>query len=147
MTIEKHVATTQEVAIHAGARLRARVLSLISAALEKSGMNQVALAKLLGVRKGAVNQVFKGNGNVRIETLSQYLAALGYEVDLSLVQYGEIDRARQERRAPRTVTATIRDHDRLNAPHVVAITEVKVDRPRPMNEARSILVSPRAVES
>lgn len=44
-----------------------------------------AVPKKLAVRKSAVNQVFKGDGNVRITTLAEYLHALGYELRVSVV--------------------------------------------------------------
>lgn len=82
----------------ASARLRRRVLVLLHKALEHSQMNQSDLAKKLGYRRSAVNQVFRGDGNVRIETLAEYLHEMGYELDLQLVNAGEPRRALSERR-------------------------------------------------
>lgn len=61
------------------ARLHRDALNLIHDALEASGMTQVDLAKALGIRKGAVNQVLRGNGNLRLSTLADYLAVLGVQ--------------------------------------------------------------------
>ncbi|WP_423773759.1 helix-turn-helix domain-containing protein [Actinomyces urogenitalis] len=48
-------------------------------------MTQAQLAEVLGVRKSAVNAVFRGNGNLRIDTLAQYLAAMGRRLDVGAV--------------------------------------------------------------
>lgn len=71
------------------ARLRYEVLSLLHSALQKSGISQSELAERLGVRKSAVNQVLRGDGNVRISTLADYLHALDFEVELRLVPVGK----------------------------------------------------------
>lgn len=88
----------------ASARLRRRVLVLLHRALERSGLNQSDLAKKLGYRRSAVNQVFRGDGNVRIETLAEYLHELGYEADIHLVPAGEHRRAFEEGRIVRSVS-------------------------------------------
>jgi transcriptional regulator with XRE-family HTH domain len=85
----------------ASARLRRRVLILLHRALNRSGLSQRDLAKKLGYRRSAVNQVFRGDGNVRIETLAEYLHELGYELDLNLVPAGEHRRALEENRVAR----------------------------------------------
>ena len=82
----------------ASARLRRRVLVLLHRALERSGLTQSELAKKLGYRRSAVNQVFRGDGNVRIETLAEYLHEMGFELDVHLVRAGEPRRAFTERR-------------------------------------------------
>lgn len=82
----------------ASARLRRRVLVLLHRALERAGMNQSELAKKLGYRRSAVNQVFRGDGNVRIETLAEYLYELGFELDAQLVPAGEPRRAAERER-------------------------------------------------
>lgn len=71
------------------ARLRYEVLRVLHLALEKSGQSQSELAGRLGVRKSAVNQVLRGDGNVRISTLADYLHATGYELELRLVPAGK----------------------------------------------------------
>jgi len=63
----------------AGARLRHEVLAALHQALEASGMSKAQLASSLGVRRSAVTGVFKGNGNLRVNTLSQYLFEMGFE--------------------------------------------------------------------
>ena len=95
-----------------GARLRARVLSLLHAALRETGCDQVSLANRLGLRKAAVNAVFNGSGNVTMNTFAEYMGVLGYEVDLVAVELGEIEIAVRERRRPNHVTLTLSDRDR-----------------------------------
>ncbi|MFJ6374152.1 helix-turn-helix domain-containing protein [Pseudarthrobacter oxydans] len=49
----------------------------------RSDIDQKDLAKLVGVTEGRVSQVLHGDGNVHIGTLGRYMAALGYELELS----------------------------------------------------------------
>ena len=98
--------------MRATARLRARVMAILHAAQERSGQNQVMLAKELGIRKSAVHQVLRGNGNLQVDTLGEYLAAMGLEADIVVAECGEFSSARQERRAPRLVVLTLADQDR-----------------------------------
>jgi transcriptional regulator with XRE-family HTH domain len=86
----------------ASARLRREVLKLIHRAHRASGLSQVELARKLGVRKSAVNQVLRGDGNVRITTAAEYLHAMGYEMTVSLVPAGQPRAAVLERRARAT---------------------------------------------
>lgn len=82
----------------AAARLRYEVLGVLHKALDVSGLMQKDLARILGVRKSAVNQVLRGDGNLRINTLAEYLHACGYELTLGLAEAGEPRRAAQEDR-------------------------------------------------
>jgi transcriptional regulator with XRE-family HTH domain len=91
----------------ASARLRYEVLGVLHKALEVSGMSQSDLARRLNLRRSAVNQVFRGDGNVRISTLAEYLYAMGFELDLRLVQAGEPRRAALEGRQPRPAFSAI----------------------------------------
>lgn len=104
------------------ARLRARALALLHGALRQSKIDQVTLARRLGVRKSAVNAVLQGNGNVRINTLAEYMAVMGLEIDMVATELGELDRCLAERRAPRHVVLTLADADRHDShPHHVVI--------------------------
>ena len=77
----------------ASARLRRAVLCALDDALRKSGVaSQSELAKRLGVRRSAVSQVFRSDGNVRVDTLAAYLWELGFELDVTLVPAGELRR-------------------------------------------------------
>lgn len=83
------------------ARLRRSVLVILHRAFKVSGLDsQADLAKRLRVRRSAVNQVFRGDGNVRISTLAEYLHAMGFEADLTLVKAGEMRAAAVENRSP-----------------------------------------------
>jgi transcriptional regulator with XRE-family HTH domain len=84
----------------ASARLRYEVLGALHKALDACGMSQSDLARRMQLRRSAVNQVFRGDGNVRISTLAEYLYSMGYELDLQLVGAGEPRRAELEDRRP-----------------------------------------------
>lgn len=85
----------------AAARLRRRVIQLLHRALILSDVNSKSmLAKKLNIRKSAVSQVFRGDGNLRINTLAEYLYELGFEVNLELVEGGELHRAAIRSSAP-----------------------------------------------
>ncbi|MFI6245172.1 helix-turn-helix domain-containing protein [Streptomyces sp. NPDC051016] len=73
----------------AATRLRREVLRILHRALKASGLTQSQLAERLHVRKSAVSQVFRGDGNLRVNTLAQYLGAMGYELDVRVVEAGE----------------------------------------------------------
>jgi transcriptional regulator with XRE-family HTH domain len=88
----------------AGSRLRRRVVVVLHQALELSRLSQSGLARKLGVRKSAVNQVFRGDGNVRIETLAAYLHEMGFELDVQLVEAGEPRAAAVEGRSARPLS-------------------------------------------
>ena len=72
----------------AAARLRERILGLLHSALRNSGMTQAELAEALNVRRSAVNQVFRGEGNLRVNTIAEYLDTLGYELRVEVVPAG-----------------------------------------------------------
>ncbi len=78
----------------AAARLRREVLVALHQAFAASGLEtQTEIARRLNIRKSAVSQVLRGDGNLRITTLAEYLFALGFELDISLVEAGEPRRA------------------------------------------------------
>jgi len=62
----------------AAARLELRAASLLTLALEASGISQSELADELGVTQGRVSQVLCGDGNLRLSTVARYLRAMGY---------------------------------------------------------------------
>ena len=76
----------------ASARLRQSALHCLDQALQQSGTTQAELARRLGVRRSAVNAVLGGDGNIRMATLAKYLHELGYELDVALVEAGELRR-------------------------------------------------------
>jgi DNA-binding phage protein len=90
----------------AAARLRREVLTALHEAFQASSLgSQSAIARRLGVRRSAVNQVLRGDGNLRINTVAEYLHALGFELDVKLVPAGEPMRAELEAPAPRGARA------------------------------------------
>jgi hypothetical protein len=85
----------------AAARLRRTVILALHKALRASGLeSQSQLAKRLHVRRSAVNQVLRGDGNVRIDTLAEYLYEMGFEVSLAIVAAGELHSAELDNRSP-----------------------------------------------
>ena len=68
----------------ASARLRRQVLRALDEGMASAGLTQAHLARRLGKSRSAVNQVLTGDGNLRIETLAEYLEAMGCEVILSV---------------------------------------------------------------
>jgi transcriptional regulator with XRE-family HTH domain len=85
---ERLMATRKGARALSAGRLRYEILKALHAALEQAGVTQAELSKRLGIRRSAVNQVFNGDGNVRINTLAEYLHELGTELDIQLVPLG-----------------------------------------------------------
>ncbi|MDH6577569.1 helix-turn-helix transcriptional regulator [Kitasatospora sp. MAP5-34] len=79
-------------------RLKHEALRSLHIALETSGISQNELAKRLHVRKSAVSQTLRGDGNLRVKTIAEYLHALGFELDIRLVRAGEPRKAITEGR-------------------------------------------------
>lgn len=68
----------------AAARLAMSASRMLAAAFSaRADIDQKALAKLVGVTEGRVSQVLRSDGNVHVATLARYMAALGYEVELT----------------------------------------------------------------
>ncbi|WP_374195160.1 helix-turn-helix domain-containing protein [Streptomyces sp. ISL-1] len=65
------------------------MLRVLHKALEACGLTQSELAERLRVRKSAVSQALRGDGNLRVNTIASYLSAMGYELDVRLVEAGE----------------------------------------------------------
>jgi transcriptional regulator with XRE-family HTH domain len=57
---------------------------LLLESFEASELTQDRLATLLGVTPGRVSQVLHGDGNVKVATLARFLAAMGYELRLTV---------------------------------------------------------------
>lgn len=80
----------------AAARLRYSVLKGLTKALRESGISQSELASRLGIRRSAVNAVFKGTGNVRVNTVAEYLDMMGFEATLMVSPTGAARSRTQE---------------------------------------------------
>jgi transcriptional regulator with XRE-family HTH domain len=86
-------------AVLAAARLRREVLVALHQAFAASGLTtKTEVARRLDIRRSAVSQVFRGDGNLRINTLAECLFTLGFELDVKLVLAGEPRRAELEGR-------------------------------------------------
>ncbi|MER7168902.1 helix-turn-helix transcriptional regulator [Micromonospora sp. NPDC000207] len=85
---DRLTATRQGSRALSAARLRYQVLKALHRALANSGSTQSELAARLGVRKSAVNQVLRGDGNVRVSTLGEYLHELGVELSIETLPLG-----------------------------------------------------------
>lgn len=91
----------------ARARLQRAILRSLDRAFRLSMLSsQSALARRLHVRRSAVSQVFRGDGNVRISTLADYMWEMGFEVNVELVPAGEMRRAAVSGRRPVPVAQT-----------------------------------------
>ncbi|GII61895.1 hypothetical protein Skr01_19800 [Sphaerisporangium krabiense] len=101
---DRFAATVRGARALAAARLRHEVLATLHQALQLCGLSQSEVAEELGLRRSAVNQVFRGDGNVRINTLADYLHAMGFEADVRLVRAGEPRSATVQQRAVRPAT-------------------------------------------
>jgi transcriptional regulator with XRE-family HTH domain len=108
------------------ARLRYQALKVLHRALVEADITQAELAKRLNIRKSAVNQVLRGDGNMRLSTLAEYLHELGYELAIQAQPVGtqrqealtEMGQQRMHRATLRPVThdpsAEPRDFDQLD---------------------------------
>lgn len=82
-------------------RLKRSILKALHQALAASPLDsQAELASKLRVRRSAVNQVLRGDGNLRVSTIAEYLYEMGYELSVTLVRAGEMRTAALEDRAP-----------------------------------------------
>lgn len=95
------------------ARVRRRALLILHGALKASGFDQVKLAKALGLKKSAVSAALNGNGNLSLNTLAEYMGAMGFEVDLVATALGEVEAAQAEHRSPKYIPLTVSDRARL----------------------------------
>ena len=70
--------------ILASARLRRQIVKSLNSALTDSKMSQSELARALGKSRSAVSQVLTGDGNLKIETVAEYLHEMGAEMNVSV---------------------------------------------------------------
>ena len=74
---QERLATPQGRLGLAKAELRLRAVEAIADAVERAGISQKDLAERLGVSEGRVSQVLGGDHNLRLNTLAEYMHALG----------------------------------------------------------------------
>lgn len=98
---ERLSSTSRGSAALSSARLRRAALGAIHRGMTLAGVSQAELARSLGLRRSAVNQVVRGDGNLRLETLAEYLHAMGLEADIRLAEVGELRAASVQLREPR----------------------------------------------
>lgn len=68
----------------AAAKLAMEASRLLAEAFTaRKDIGQKAIAETVGVTEGRVSQVLHGDGNLHIATLARYMAALGYELELT----------------------------------------------------------------
>ncbi len=72
---------------------------LMQRAREHRGLSQAAAASRAGLKPQAVKRLEYADGNDRIETLRKYLGALGYAIEISVVD-AEIGEASGQMRIP-----------------------------------------------
>lgn len=68
----------------ASAKLRRQITKALNKALVASNMTQSDLSRQLGKSRSAVNQVLTGDGNLKIETIAEYLFAMGAELHVQV---------------------------------------------------------------
>ncbi|MEV6109646.1 hypothetical protein AB0M28_33800 [Streptomyces sp. NPDC051940] len=127
--IYEHFASTSDGAKRlASSRLRHEILRALKKGIAASGISQNELASRLRIRKSAVSQTLRGDGNLRVNTISDYLYAMGYELSVMLVEVGEPRRAAVERREARPAFPTPQELHSCEAPHAVGVLELGSDR-------------------
>ena len=85
--IERYIATFTEEERHGldAAEAAIDIAILLHRAREHRGLNQGAAAKLAGLHQQAVSRFERPGANPYVETVRAYLAALGYRLELHIV--------------------------------------------------------------
>lgn len=60
----------------------------LDAILKARGVSRAKLARRLGCSRVCITKVLRGTGNVGIRTMRKYAAAVGYDVQVTLVPRG-----------------------------------------------------------
>lgn len=83
MTLSNLLSSTPEGRrAQAAAKLRGDVLEMLHDALETAGLTRVALAQKMGRGKSAVTNALTGDGNLRVNTIAEYLDAMDMDVEI-----------------------------------------------------------------
>lgn len=86
MTLSRILSSTPEGRRNlATAGLRGDILELLHDALEARGTSRTELAQLLGRSKAAISNTLGGDGNLRLNTIAEYLDALDMELEVRAV--------------------------------------------------------------
>ena len=85
--IERYVAafTDEERQGLAAAEAAIDIAILLHRVREHRGLNQGAAARLAGLHQQAVSRLERPSGNPQLETVRAYLGALGYELELNVI--------------------------------------------------------------
>ena len=62
----------------ASSRFRRDILVMLDDAIEESGLSLLEIAQRLGINQSQVSELLSGDGNLRAETISDYLFAMGF---------------------------------------------------------------------
>jgi hypothetical protein len=68
----------------ATARLRRRILVLVSKAMDSAGFAERELAPLIGMSVRKLRRILNGNGDIKVSLLAELLHATGYEAEVRL---------------------------------------------------------------
>ncbi|GAB3278395.1 hypothetical protein GCM10027449_18500 [Sinomonas notoginsengisoli] len=110
----------------AAARLAVQAAHLLSSAFAaRRDIDQKSLAELIGVSEGRVSQVLHGDGNVHVATLARYLAALGYEIEITAKP---VEPSAQPLESPRRSSRGVRRRDEQAFRQALHQYKVKVAR-------------------
>lgn len=69
----------------ASSRFRRDVLVMLDDAIEKSGVSELELAQRLGLSQRDISEVLSSDGNLRMETISDYLFEMGFQIEMRVV--------------------------------------------------------------
>jgi DNA-binding XRE family transcriptional regulator len=85
--IERYVATLTDAEREglAAAEAAIDIAILLHRAREHRGLNQAGAARLAGLQQQAVSRFERPSANPRIETVRAYLGALGYALELTVI--------------------------------------------------------------
>ena len=77
--------TAEDREAHAAAETAIDIAMLLHRARDDRGLSQQAAARLSGLQQQAVSRFERPGANPQLETIQTYLAALGYGVELTIV--------------------------------------------------------------
>lgn len=107
--IEAYIATFDEDERRrlAAAEAAIDVAILLYRARERRGLSQAAAAKLAGLQQQAVSRFEQPDANPRLETIQEYLGALGYALELTAIDVETGEKTAKVVLTPPSVRATV----------------------------------------